>query len=236
MIPVEFVIDGQLGYRDRIQLLDLLFWRITSRAADEGHDLIERGLITQGAQREMAGYVGNAQRDLDRLREFDSFDFDEFDIERSLDRAGFPYRGRPYGFFYPLVPKLRSRAPVVEWITQQERLALAGAGLALAAAGYTPLIVDAIHTSNPISIKGNLVGVAAIIAALTAADASYHQRARADQMAQMCETVGEQYHAELKHTGVNPKKLQELGTTFRECLKSPVLSSTPMAVNIGEKE
>lgn len=212
-----FEVGGELPYNQRLQVLDLLAWRVATRIADGPESFEEYGPVPDQLLREANGVVARARRFLTTSAQLE-------------DQWGLGLARRPFA------PSSRFTRYWTEALLNNERLALPGASLAIAAGGLQAFEINSIHANSPLKIGVTIAGAIGAVSTLAAVYEGDQSRRGADHLREVCNRIAVRYEASLHEQPgqVSRDQLQRLGEAFKECVRSPIFNAAPIDVHLPD--
>jgi len=234
---LSFSVHGNMPYENRLQLLDLLFWRLIQYGADREVELLERGILPRHADGIFSSVFEQAKNVLEEIRTPSEFDSDwhfRYFEEEFFDRRPRKEREQTV-YLYPYVITVRHRKSILEDLLSHEKLALATAGLAIAAAGTKFYGIEEIQTLNPLNVKAilkNPVALIAVLAYIFNVGSTFPERYH---MEEFCSNITYSYQEELASKHIDKEHALMLGEALQACYSSPIFTGSPITITTNEE-
>lgn len=230
---IQIIVNGAMPYKNKLQFIDLLFWKLIQYGAENRLQLNQNGLLPDESRNIFFDIHEKAKKSIENIRipvETSTARMGRLrEVDLLINRKSLESRG--IVFFQELVD-YEFRTSFIDDITSRDSLSLAGAGLALAAANFEPFRLTSIQTLSPLKANGVLTGIAAIIMGLAIAAHSVEQHPYDVKMDDVCVQIAEAYKNELVEKGFDKERAILLAHGLKECLNKPAPWSIPLSVSI----
>jgi hypothetical protein len=230
-----------MPYNQRLQLLDLLFWRVIQYGSRQEFELKNSETLPAEAGEIFSSAYEDAERAIESFRSPGEVTHDE--IFRLIEEE-YLYRRRgprlkdfeTNTFFYPTLVQVRYKRSLLDELLSQEKLGLATASLATAALSFELYHIEAIQSINPLKIKITLKDALAVIGVLVVAIGMGATLPEKHRIAERCASIVDEYQAELAMKHIDPEHALMLGEGLKACYASPIFNASPISLEIGEEK
>jgi hypothetical protein len=228
---ITLTIGGRLPYGQRLQVLDLLCWRMVQSAKRmRSREYTEQTEFLEPIVSALSELYDNATHQLEALRWAPSFDVpDRIRFGGRFRKDYSPDHWAEY-IAQPLIPQYDQT--LADALSNQGALQLAAGTLCLQSTGAQPYDVSWIHTENPLKVAAIFGGVLGLGALVLMAVENANIEPDATRVRDVCADISERYETELFAARIDPKRLGELHQAFSDCMRSDIFVANPIRVGL----